>query len=88
MLHAVGLDPAKLRGIALAVQHVFKRKRLVLCRIAREAVHVIARSVREKRGKGQRSLFDELRHDAGDVRVEVDLALVGKAQQRDRKHGF
>ena len=45
MLHAVRLDPAKLRGIALAVQNVFERERRVVRAIAREAVHVVSRRV-------------------------------------------
>ena len=75
MLLAVRTNPSELRRIALAVQHVLERERLVIRPVAGEAVQVVTRCVGEQRGEGQRALPDKFRHDAGDVRVQVNEAL-------------
>ncbi|MBR2532780.1 MAG: hypothetical protein IKE56_09025 [Lachnospiraceae bacterium] len=41
VLPAVRTDPSELRRIALSVQHVLERERLVICAVAGEAVQVV-----------------------------------------------
>ena len=87
-LLAVRTDPSEPRRDALSVQHVLQREQFVVCRIAREAVQVVARSVAEQGGKGHRALLDEFRHHARDIRVKVDKSLVCIPQEGQREHGF
>ena len=56
--------------------------------VARKAVHVEARRVAEQGGEGQGAFFNEFRHDAGDIRVQVNESLVHVPEQRQSKHGL
>ena len=86
VLLSAGLDPAELRRVAPSAQHVLQGQRLVVRPVTGEAVNVIACRMAEQGGEGQGALFDEFRHDAGNVRVRVDEPLVRVPQQRQGKH--
>ena len=56
--------------------------------VAREAMNIVARRVGKERGEGERAFFNEFRHQAGDIRIQIDEALVHIAQEGQGKHGL